>query len=271
MDSKQIEEFLSTICRFTLMILAFGNIPNFHEEFLAFCINTLGDSADILALQERLQEKFISKLRNKLCNRLYYFMCQHHYDYDNGINTCDNEADCMSREHKLWYEAFEDLKDEIIIKINKKYVDIAWALDNFTNFKTELSNYMNVFAKTRQIDITSPLCLEYFEKIKNNIQIMMNEYIEHEKGYHDYLCCDDGYAFGSKQYFVCNCIPKQSEIEKKWIENLHICIDQYNAYSAFYADRTYDFEEEEISFKVILQRDFSKKLKKKKNHRKSKL
>jgi hypothetical protein len=157
------------------------------------------------------------------------------------------------------------------MKINKQYFDIAWAFNNFTDFKQKLNKYMDNFAKTRQIDVYSILYLNHFEKIKNDLQIIMNEYIEHQKDYHDYLCCDDGYAFGSKPYFVCICMPKQSKIEKEWINNLYNWIEEYNMHNVFYADRSHHFDEEEISFKVILQRDFSKKLKKKKNHRKNKL
>ena len=268
MDSTQIEEFLSTICPFTLMILAFGNIPNFHEKFLAFCVTTLGDSADIMALQERLQEKFILKLRYKLSR----FIHSGPFEFLNHDVKLDKEkAISISREYSLWNSAFEDLKDEIIMKINKQYFDFTWAICNFTDFTQKLKKYMGNFAKTRKIDVHSILYLNHFEKIKNDLQIIMNEYIEHQKDYHDYLCCDDGYAFGSKPYFVCICMPKQSKIEKEWINNLYNWIEEYNIHNAFYADRSHDFDEEEISFKVILHRDFSKQLKKKKNHRKNKV
>ena len=268
MDSAQIEEFLSTICRFTLMILAFGNIPNFHEEFLAFCVTTLGDSADIMALQERLQEKFILNLRYKLSR----FIHSGPFEFlDHDVKLDKEKAISISREYSLWNSAFEDLKDEIIMKINKQYFDFTWAICNFTDFTQKLKKYMGNFAKTRKIDITSHLCMEHFKKIKNNLQIMMNEYIEHLKDEHNCMCCDDGYAFDSKPYFICNCMPKQSEIEKELINNLDSFIDMYNTHNAFYADRSHDFDEEEISFKEILQRDFFKKLKKKKNHRKNKV
>ena len=273
MDSKQIEEFLSTICRFTLMTLAFGKISGFHEDFLTFCVTTLGDSVDILALQERLQEKFICILRSKLSalsslSKLFKagISCQYHVYYD---TKCDNPEVCLSRDHKLWLQAFEDLKDEIIMKINKQYFDIAWVIDNSTEFTQKLNKHMDNFAKTRNLDFTDTIYINHLAQLKNDLQIMMNQYIEHQKDHHD-VCCDDGYAYSSKPYFVCRCMPKPIQIEKEWINNLHIFIDEYNLCNAFYADRSCDFDGEEISYKVILQRDFSKKLKKQKKYRKDK-
>ena len=93
------------------------------------------------------------------------------FDFLDDADKLDKEkAISISHEYSLWNSAFNDLKDEIIMKINKQYFDIAWAFDNFTDFKQKLKKYMGNFAKTRKIDITSHLCMEHFKKIKNIVK-----------------------------------------------------------------------------------------------------
>jgi hypothetical protein len=248
MDSAKIDAFLSTLCIQSLMMWVFTNIDGFNEHFLTVFISLLGDAVDIDSLQKRLQTIFLRKLRERLASGGYMLMRRFMY------NVADETiAHDVSRDLKLWKDAFYKLKDEVRIEQNQRYTSLSWALENLGIFANSVQKYMTDFAKARGQRIGSVECTEHLANLKNDLQDMMDAYIIRKERDHYDMCGYDLWGPG-ESYFLCtSCM---SRLKTKWSRLLDEWIDDQKFYNAFCADRAHDFSDIADDTKEKSRRDF---------------
>lgn len=254
MDPLQINTFFSTICIQSLMMWAFTNIDGFNEDFLTFFINVFGDSADIASLQKRLQDIFLHQLNRHLSLWLIFPSDCHIHGFD-----CDIPAECATRNPELWKKALLTLKDEVMIKLNKRFTSFTFAYDNLGIFHDSVMKYMNNFAKTRGLRSNSIPYTEHFALLKNGLQYIMDMYLLYDKDMHFMCCMDDGYAYDAEPYFLCKTC--MSNLKKEWQNLLDEWIIEQKDINAYHANRSHDFSDNNDDVKEKSHREFIKKSK----------
>jgi hypothetical protein len=263
MDSTSISNFISTLVVNSIIMTAFSTIDGFHDEFMDFILETLGDSVDILSLQLHLQDLFLEilpyELKYRQIDAFFGIRSCHRHGFD-----CDTFSQCVSLNPRLWRKAFGNFKINILSEINMRSASLSWALDNIPDFRAAVDEYMAGFAKVHSLCPNSIAYTEHFAGLKNDLQTMMDHYIEtHGRSTHYHLCQGSGdpdYLYDLKSYEFCTfyCIPNQ---ENQWKVLLDEWILSQREYNAISADRSANFDEPDVDFKESLRRDFTKNTK----------
>jgi len=264
MDSEAISVFISTLVVNSIVMMAFATIDGFHKEFMEFVLHILGESADILSLQTRLQEIFLDIIAMKLQST---FRNAHHKwlkrCYLHG-RDCKTIHECESRNPNHWWQALKVFKDEILSVYNMRSASLSWALENIPAFRTAFDKYMAEFARIRHLCKNSTTYIEHLARLKNDLQSMMDNFIELQRNITHYNDCQGGgdsdFCCETKSYELCigYCIPQQ---EAQWKVLLDEWISTQQEYNAMMADRSEDFVESESDLKEMMRRDFTKNTK----------